>query len=163
MCIRDRFYETFGDQLDDLFLQVEADPRIVAATTEISACVADRGLVFDGDMSSVYERFSQRVSQIGGGNPFGEDPFAEAGLDPETMTEDEINDFFENLGPPRLSAEDAALLGEIQAEEIELALAVNDCGGGPRDMNGLFNEVRIEIEREFLANNAEALEAFAGN
>ena len=114
------FSEAFGDQLDDLFEQVEADPRIVAAMSEVSTCVADRGQVFNGEMNDVFDRFFEQVSEIGNNGPFGSDPFVEAGLDPETMTEEEINDFIENLGPPRLSPADQETLARIQAEELSL-------------------------------------------
>lgn len=158
------FFEAFGDQLDDLFQQVEAHPRIVEVMSGVSECVADRGLTFSGQMDDVFDRFFEQVSMIGNVGPFGEgDPFVEAGLDPETMTEEEINDFLANLEPPMLSPEDQATLARLQAEEIELAVAINECGGGPRDTDALFNEVRIEIELEFLETNAEALEEFAGN
>lgn len=155
------FEEAFGDQLDNLYERVEADPRIVAVESEIASCVSERGLVYEGRGEELWMRFSEPLDSIGM-MAFG-DPFEGTGLNPDEMTQEEINDFFENLPPPQLSADDKATLARVQAEEIELAIAVRDCGGSERDQMELFNQVRIELEEDFLAKNADALAEFADN
>ena len=109
-------------------------------------------------MQDLFERFERELNQIGS-TSFG-DPFAGTGLNPEEMSQEELDEFFENLPPPTLSDEDKAVLARLQAEEVELAIAVNDCGGGPRDLEGLYDEVRIEYEQRFLDENADELEPF---
>ena len=149
------FYRTFSDELDALQDRIEADPRVQQFKREIAACAsaAGRNWVDEQDFRDQMERAMRDI-----GPDFDSDPFAEAGLDPETMTEREINEFFSQIN--LLGPEDAARLGQLQAEEIALAKVVVGCGGGPLNREALMGEVRVEYEQEFIDNNAAALEPF---
>ncbi|MFV0523856.1 MAG: hypothetical protein ACK5RL_05090 [Acidimicrobiales bacterium] len=133
----EQFYTDFGDELDDLYQRVESDPRIVEAQTEVDACVGERGLDYTSE-----EEFTTAVLP----------ELAEMG------TSSESTDAFDE---PILSDADREKLAGIQADEIELALAVEDCGGG-RTMMGLAREVSAEYEQEFLDEHAGELEQYAG-
>ena len=60
--------------------------------------------------------------------------------------------------PPPLSDELRATMTETQAEEIAMAVALDDCGGGWNNQQSVFNEVRVELEQEFVDSHREELE-----
>ncbi len=153
-----KFYEEFGDELDDLYERLEADPRVAEHLTKVSDCLAEDGLEYSGDMEDLYQEYESKLSGIG--PDYSQDPFEAAGLDPSTMSEEEIDEFFETQYSVELTEEDKIALGELQTEEIELAVAVWDCDGSNLQMEVLFSEIRVEYEEEFLANNADRLSGF---
>lgn len=151
------FYEEFGQALEDLNERVEADSRVTAHREEVSACLAKDGLEFT-TMENLHQDFKQQMGSIGG---VPGDPFEGTGLDPEQMTDEEIDQFFQNLRS--LSPEDKTKLAEIQADEIELAKAVIGCGGGPLNDQVVLGDIRVEYEQEFLDANADRLGEFKGS
>ncbi len=152
----DDFYTEFGDEMDDMWDQMMNDPRIVAAETSTAECVSDKGLTYSS-MEDVYEDFYERVEpmqeQVWNSDmpDLTEEEF-------EAMSDAELDAIFNQ--PPELTPEIKAELAELQAEEIELAIAVDDCGGGQRDQEDLFNEVRIEYEQNFVDSNRDRLEQY---
>jgi len=52
------------------------------------------------------------------------------------------------------------LLGELQQDEVELALTVFDCGGWESAKEELYNELVAEYEKLFLERNAGLLDEF---
>ena len=137
--------------------RVEADSRVVAFNTEISACVAEAGMEWTS-LNDVYEQFEPRLNQLQPAMFGAGDPFADAGLDPEEMSERELEEFIIEMN--RLDPESLAILAEIQSDEIALASVVITCGGGPLNEQVLMSDVRVEYERAFLNENAEALAEF---
>lgn len=152
------FFQEFSDQLETMYEAIQADPRVLEAEAKIASCVSDKGLVYVSQ-EDVYEQFYAKIEPMQEAlyNNF-EDPGAD--LDFETMSEEELEAFYESIPQPQLSDEDKTLLAEIQAEEIELALAAYDCGGGFDQQHELFQELQKEYEQQFLDDNAEALEAY---
>lgn len=147
------FYFEFNDELDDMWKRIQNDPRIVAAEEEIGRCVADKGHQYDG-MENLYQQFESDLNQIETelwGGDFGPD-ISEDEL--ASMSEAELEVAFQ---PPELSDESRALLADLQAEELALAQAVNECGGGFAGQEELYNEVRVEYEQEFLDTHADRL------
>ncbi len=149
------FYVQFSDELDDMWEQMMNDPRIVEVEAGVAECVSDKGLTYSS-MDDVYEDFYERAEpmqeQVWNNMPeLTEEEY-------EAMTDAELDAMFNQ--PPELSPEVKAELGELQAEEIALAIAVDDCGGGQREQEDLFNEVRIEYEQNFVDSNRERLEQF---
>lgn len=61
----------------------------------------------------------------------------------------------------RLSEDDKAALATLQMEEVSIAIAVHECGGGWLGQQDLVRELRGEYESRFLDENRGALEAFA--
>lgn len=152
------FYEEFGDDLEALYERLEADPRVAEHNDRVAACVADKGLVYAG-MEDLYERWESRLSELQGGG-FG--PMIDEDVDFESMSDEELDAFFADQSF-ELSDEDKATLGEIQAEEIELATTVVECGGGPLNDEVVLGEIRVEYEREFLEANSDRLAGFEGS
>ncbi len=149
------FYNEFGDELDALYERIEADPRVDAHNQEVSACVAEQGLEYTG-MNDLYMRWEDELSSMGGG-----DPFAESEVDFENMSEEELDAYFADFSF-ELSDEDKVALGEIQAEEMALATAVIECGGGPLNDEIVLGQVRVEYEQDFLDANQDRLSGFEG-
>lgn len=132
-----QFYDDFSDELNDLYARVSLDPRIVAADAEVEACMAGTGLAYAS-----------------------EDEFTAAIL-PELAEMGASSDTTDALGEPELSDADRERLAEIQAEEIEVATTLEDCGGG-RTMWDLEREVTFEYEQQFLDEHAGELDGYAG-
>ncbi len=151
------FFMEFGDEIEDLYERLEADPRVADHIAEVTSCMAERGLEYI-DMDDLYEEYETKMADIG--PSLTGDPLIEAGLDPTTMSEEEIEAFYETAFDEELSDEDKELLGAIQAEEIEHAVATWDCNGSNLQMEVLFSDIRIEYENDFLAENADRLSEF---
>lgn len=153
------FYNAFGDELDAMEERAEADPRYVEFNDEVTSCVSEAGMTWI-DQEELYERFESRLSAIqpSGFGPGSGDPLEAAGLDPEEMSDREIDEFFRDLN--RLDPADLDELAAIQAEEIALAEVVIGCGGGPLNEQWVLGEVRAEYEQKFLDENADALAEF---
>lgn len=77
--------------------------------------------------------------------------------DVESMTEEERIAFFEEMMPsPELDAETQLLLEEVQEYEIGLATADYECS---TEIEDAYDEVRIEYEENFVAENQAAFDA----
>lgn len=156
------FYNDFQDELDEMYASIEDDPRIVEAQQEIENCVSDKGYEFsmaqDG-FQALFEQFQEGLNEVDAES--GAPPFEElTEEDFASMSEDEINAMFDYT--PELTERGKTLLGELQAEETALAVAVWDCGGsfGDSEMTDLFQEVSAEYEQRFIDANADRLEDY---
>ena len=150
-----RFYTDFSDELQEMDERMQADPRVTAKKQEVIDCVADKGLTYTG-MEDVYESFDERLQAIDSqvsypGEDLTDEDFAQ-------LSEAELDELFSN--PPELPEEAKATLAELQAEEIELATAVNECGGGFQNEYEQLSEIRAEYEQEFLDQHADELEVY---
>jgi len=154
-----RFNQAFGDDVSALYERVEADSRMVAFQTEVSACVAEAGMEWT-NRSDVYNRFQPRLDELRPDASSQQAIFEAAGLDPETMSERELDDFVADM--KRLTPEKLSILAELQAEEIALAKRVDACGGGQLQEQVIRNQIQVEYEQKFLDQNADALAEFAG-
>ncbi len=153
------FWEEFGTELDDLYERVQADPRVVAALADIEACVIEAGHPWLQDEEQ-WEYFEEKLEGIGPDYSSPGDPLEEAGLSYESMTDAEIQAFYEDYYS--LDESDLSALAEVQAEEIAMAIAYDDCGAGWQDQEAALQEVRIELEQEWLEENADRLADFEG-
>lgn len=150
-----RFYDEFSDELEAMYERVQTDARFVEAQQKISDCVADKGYEYTAD-EDLYERFESEMMVIDNSidHP-GEDLTEE---DFGSMTPEELDEIFNQ---PRVLSEQAlATLAELQQEEIELAVAVNDCDGGFESQGRLFQEIVAEYEQDFLDQNEDRLAEF---
>lgn len=154
------FYQDFEDELQDMEKRFEADPRVAERRQDVTSCVGDKGLDYT-DMESLYERFEDELQDM---DPYANGDFAEPdfGISEEEMaqmSEEELDEFFSDFEfvEPELSEEDKAKLAELQAEEIELAVAVNECGGGFEQEFEQLADIRAEYEQEFLDTHADQL------
>lgn len=154
------FYSEFNDDLDALYELLETDQRVINYRAEVSVCVADKGFEYT-NMEELYERFETEMQDIGGGMGAMFDPFEDEEIDPEQMSEDELDEFYREMSA--LSDEDKAALAVLQAEEIALARVVVDCGGGELNEWQALDSVRIEYEEQFLVDNADRLADYEGS
>jgi len=151
---RDYFME-FQDELEKLYEQIEDDPRIASFEQEISTCVSEKGLSYT-DMQTMYEDLDERM------RPLYDEAFNQQPTDMPSeeemasMSEREMQELF----APKLSDESKATLGEIQADELALAAAVQECGGNDADRAAVYQEVTIEYEERFIEENRAALDAY---
>ncbi len=152
----EKFYEEFGDQLEELEQRFEADPRVVQVRAKIAACVADKGYNYTNE-EAAYEDLQDRVSDIAGGIGGGIVIAQDQNLTDEEYDASALDQF-------KLKDKDREKLKAAQEYEIGLALAVVDCSGGslsPENTPEL-NNVRVEFEQEFLDTNRDALSQFKG-
>lgn len=154
------FYMDFADELEEMDKRFEADPRVAERRQEITSCVTDKGHDYT-DMESLYERFEADLQEIDpyAGGDFEEPDFGISEDEMAQMSEAELDEFFENFEftEPELSEEDKVKLGELQTEEIELAVAVDGCGGGWEQEFELLSGIRAEYEQEFIDTYGDQL------
>ena len=154
------FYQEFGDEMDAMYEAMESDPRVLEAEAKIEACVIDKGAEYVSEQDS-YEFYEDALEPMRS-RLYGQfDDAAISGPDVESMSEEELEEFYNNLPQPELTAEDKVVLAELQQEEITSAVASFECGGGFENQIELFNDLRIDYEQRFLDDNRAALEAFA--
>ena len=160
------FYEAFGDELDEMYERVSADPRIVAQQSELADCLAESGHSISADedpWQQFYEMFESDMESLYESSGAFQDP--SEGLDPESMSEEEINEILDAMSPtgPELGAEQLATLAELQQRELDLAADLLECEPGfftGAGQDEIFFEVLAEYEQEFLDQNAAALSEF---
>ncbi len=153
------FNDEFGDELEDLFERMQNDPRMIEQAQKISTCVADKGYSDYVDEESVYEDIDNRMGAMSSGG--FNDPFADfTDEQMESMSEEDFEEIINQANGETLSDADLATLAEVQEYEIGLALAVDECGGGY--WNDANNEIRIEIEQEWLDENADRIASYEG-
>ncbi len=153
-----QFYDEFSDDLNDLYERIDSDPRVQQLRDEAEACIVGKGFEYYDD-EELWEYSETQLEGIG--HDWESDPFEGTGLDPETMSDKELDLFYSELN--QLSDEDREQLAEVQAAEIEMALVYLDCGAGWRASEAIYNEVRIELEEEFLAANADRIAEYEGS
>ncbi len=151
------FEEQFGEQLENLYDNFESDPRVIEYRAKVTSCVAEKGFEYT-DEDSVYEDIEGRMESFTGGQ--FDDPFE--GMDPETMSEEEIDAVLSQMNS--ISDEDKIKLAEVQEYELGLAAAVSECSGGfvYSYQDPELTKIRVEMEQEFLDNNADTLKEFEG-
>jgi hypothetical protein len=107
-------------------------------------------------MDDVRARFDEHLEAIDAavvhpGQDLTEDEY-------NSMTDEELQEVF---GQPRVIPEEQlAELADLQASEIELAVAVDECGGGFDDQDALYDEIAAEYEQEFLTEHQEELAGY---
>lgn len=153
------FYQEFGDEIEAMYEAMENDPRVLEVQAEVEACVTEKGVEFVSE-EDAYEQWEEKLGPIRERmySQFEDDPLDEASA--ATMSDEEIQEFYENLPRPEMTDEDKVVLGEMQQEEIAIAIASFECDGGYSNQIELFEDLRVEYEQRFLEENGAALEAF---
>lgn len=150
------FFLEFGNELEGMWERVESDPRIVEANAQIAECVADKGLSFTSLQDAnedIWERVEPMQEELFGAM----EEITISDEEAEAMSPEELEAMY---APDELSDDAKAQLAEIQAEEIELAVAVQDCGGGYSQQQELYQEILFDIETRFVEENEDRLEEF---
>lgn len=127
------FNERFAAELTAMHDALRADARYVSVQADVQACVAAAG-VDHVDHESTLADIEARL----------------APLDEAAMTDG-------------LSADDLAELATIQADEIAVATAVDECGGRFLSANAAYAELVGEYESAFITEHQDALRDFLGD
>ncbi len=138
---------------------MQSHPEVVAYRARVEACIGERGYRYfsrqEGDDEWMY--FEQKLEDAGLG---WSDPFE--GVDTTGWTEEEWEAAWEEHQDRPLPPEQLAVLAELQEEEIGMAVAYDECGGGWMHEEEVLAPIRIEIERQFLEDHADALAPYEG-
>lgn len=151
--------------LDSLFERVEADPRTAEMYVEWSECMSERGYEYD-DPDALYEvvyvDFQERLEEIVGTSGGFFDPFA--GMSEEeveelmnSMSPEEMEDFFAQGQQSAETDIDQGALAALQAEERALAVVNAECSEGLVEQ---FLELYEEYEAALVNENRALLEQF---
>ena len=139
--------EEFNDLQTDLWERIQADPRVVEATAEWQACMGEAGHEFS-DEEDMWMTISERMNEVYESQTFPGDDLSPAEW--EAMTDEEREALFSQP-----ATFDRELLDEIQALEIDIAVANYDCGVG---MQRLRFEVQRDLEAEFVEQHADLID-----
>ncbi len=160
------FFDEFGDELDELLTDVEADPKFVSKLDDVQACVTEAGYelpagwpnrVQDSRESAYQKELEEIEALVGGPDQFDD-------IDFDSMSEEELQSMFADGPPARdFSPEAKALLSELQNKEISTAVATDKCGGGPLELTELFQELLADYEDRFIETNRDKLDSFKAN
>ncbi len=148
--------EEFGTLMEDMYERVQASPELIEYRAGVEACVSEKGfdyLVQD----EMYTYFENKMQEIGLDY---QDPLE--GVDTTDFTDEDFQAAYEEYQNKPLPADQLALLAEVQTEEVGMAVAGFDCGGGWENESKVTDRVRIELERQFLIDNADGLAEYEG-
>lgn len=133
-----------GDELQQMYERVQADPRITEAEEGWAACMRDAGWEFS-ERFEVHQHLSEQMNELRQG-AYDDMP----DFDPSEEPSEE---------PPEPPEPDPDALAELQAEELELAeidweCTVEHLGEDYRVMQ----DVQAEYERDFIEEHRDVLE-----
>lgn len=158
---QDDVYLELGPELEEMYARVQADPRIVELEAGWSGCMTEAGYEFDNQEAMyewVYNDFQLRADEILG--DLYVDPFE--GWTPTEIdeffaskTDEEIEAFFQESDQQSRGDVDEVALGELNKEEIALAVADFDCSAGFQET---YQEVSAEYEADFVSENRARLD-----
>lgn len=140
--------------LDELSERILTDGRVQEELERIKQCVTEAGSPFLSELSSSpddspYGYFIEKVE------PIRSELFAQS--------DDSGADQSQANVPATLTEPQKALLSEVQAEEVSVALKHEDCGAGIADgVPFVVRRVQVEMEQQFLDDNSELLAPFEG-
>jgi hypothetical protein len=131
-------YDALFKDLEALRKRIEADARVVDATTAWSDCLADAGHAGFKKIEEPRQKVEQKLNELTGAQTNG----------PGTN----VN------GPPSFDKVDAAKLADLRKFEIELAKADQKCRAQVYDAP--YKKAQYELEKEFVNQHKAELEAF---
>lgn len=161
----DAVYSEFGPELEEMFARVESDPRIVEMQAGWSSCMAAAGYEFD-DQEDMYDwlftDFQQQVDEVIGQvfvDPF--EGWSQSEIDEffASKTDEEIEAFFRESEQQSRADVDEVALGELNKQEIAMAIADFDCFEGFEE---IYAEVSAEYEADFVRENRTRLDELRG-
>ncbi len=126
------FYDEFADDLATIEEQIESDPRLIDAKAEIQRCVIEQGLDYV-DPDNPYQRWGAGLDDLDANH-----------MTPDGLLDDEGRD----------------ALALLQADEIAVAVATDECGGSQAELSALDQELRADYEQRFLDENADRVSVF---
>lgn len=153
------FDEVFGEALEEMYERMESHPEVIAYRDDVQACVEEQGLTYLTE-EDAYEFFENELEAAGLGWDATGDPFE--GIDTSDFTDEDFERIYREFENQPMAPEKLEALAEVQTSEIAAAVAANDCGGGWKNEQAALHSVRIQLEEEFLAANADKLADFEG-
>ncbi len=136
------FYEQFGPLMEDLYANLDSDPRIAEMESKWSECMADKGFDFT-DRNDVEVFLLRRLEEVGA--------ITDLEIDPEGMGFGYGGAEIEPGGPVE------AAVNEIASEEIAIAQDSLACSS---DRDEVYQEVYGEAEQRFIEEHLAELEQF---
>jgi hypothetical protein len=134
-------YDALFKDLEALRKRIEADQRVVDATTAWSDCLADAGHPGYKKTDEPPQKVSQKLDELTGTHPNTNGP-GNKGVQ----------------GPPSFDKVDAAKLADLRKFEIQLAKADQKCRAKVYDAP--YKKAQYELEKEFVNQHKAELEAF---
>jgi hypothetical protein len=148
-----KFYQEFETELTGMYERAQNDPRVVEWEKKVSDCVAGKGLEY-ANQEDLYALYEEDLSKIEAKIVYPGADLTEEQM--QAMSEEELQELYNQ--PVDFPDEDRQTLADLQAEEIALAKAVNECDGGMEEQTKIYQEVITEYEQQFLEDNADRLE-----
>ena len=133
-------YESLFKDIEALNKRIEADQRVVDATTAWSDCLADAGHAGFKKPEEARNKVSQKLDELTGNTAK-----PKAG---QNMV----------VGPPSFDKVDAQKLADLRKFEIDLAKADQTCKA--KGYEAAYKEVQYQLEKEFVTANKTQLEAY---
>lgn len=146
----DQLYTQFGDQLDDLYERVEADPRMRDVSDRWVTCMGEAGYSYNAP-DDMYDDISSQMDVLFEETYGSFDEQFDAGVTDEEFVDGTDQPEFIEPQP------DAEKLAALQDQEIAVAVASFDCG--INDGTEVFQEIADEYTDQFIAENLTALQA----
>ncbi len=161
--VQQEMWTELGPLMEEMWERIQADPRVLEANADWSACMADRGFDYTDpeDMyESLFDDLQSRFEEIVGPNGGFADPFegwSEEEIEAffEEKSEEEVEEFFRQAEQEVQQNVDQEALAALQQEERDLALANFECQA---DMREVMVEVQADYEADFIRDNRDALE-----
>jgi len=134
------FYEQFGDQMEDIYKEAEADPRVTELETKWSKCMSGAGYAFDDEEDAIVHVVGL-LEEIGA---------VSIPVDPESPWDYEPK-------PIEAGTDTYKQVEAIFKEEVAIAKASLKCWEGADEV---YETVYKEYEQAFIDDNRGALEKF---
>lgn len=155
----EEFDEAFGDLWEELEARFESDPEVIAFRADVRSCVEDAGIEYLTE-EEAWDYFNDELTAAGLGWENFSDPLED--VDTTDFTEEDFERAYQEAQNQQLPADKLEALAEVQANEIATAVTIRDCGGGWQGEAAALQDVRIALEEDFLAENADKLADFEG-
>ncbi|HET6299459.1 MAG TPA: hypothetical protein VFG33_39200 [Kribbella sp.] len=133
-------YESLFKDIEALNKRIEADQRVIDATTAWSDCLADAGHAGFKKPEEARNKVSQKLDELTGD-----------GKKPQSGQ-------ITKVGPPSFDKVDAQKLADLRKFEIELAKADQACKA--KGYDEAYKTVQYELEKEFVTTHKAELEAY---
>lgn len=130
--------EEFGPEIDALFDSVFDDSRVAELEDQMRTCVQDDGIEYVSP-NDVYDHFFAQTQDF---------------IDAQVA-------FSSPDDGPVLTDEQIAKLGDVQRDEVSLAVAMFDCGEEV-GFEDTVNTVRVEYEAKFVTDNQARIDSITG-
>lgn len=143
-------YLALEDAFEELYQRVESDPRVAAWQREWAECMSGKGHTF-ATVDEIYEALNERWETVYNFDDY-QDPW-ENYTEEEiaALSEEELDELFKGPEP------DAEALAEAQEWEIALAVDNFDCGGTSQWET--FEEIFEEYQETFIEENLDTIRA----